>query len=108
MKNDSAPSISPFATIGVGILGGIVFCAFLLGFVVPHLRGTSALPGPANPNLSFADYNRRGNDLYEQKLYKRAATEYGHMIEKNPETWDGYLLRGMAEEKAADVERSGS
>jgi len=106
MKRDSAPSMVMFATVGMGILGGIAFCVFLLGFVVPRLRGTSALPPPADSNLSFAEYNKRGNDLYEQHLFKRAAAAYGHMIEKKPDAWDGYLLRGMAEEKQGDYRQA--
>jgi len=106
MKRDSGPDTTVFATVGAGILGGVVFCAILMGVVMPRLRGTSALPPPPSANLSFEEYNKRGNALYEQHLFKRAAVEYGHMIEKKPEAWDGYLLHGMAEEKLGDYKQA--
>jgi len=64
------------------------------------------VPAHADPNVSFEEYNKRGNDLYEQQLFKRAAIEYGYMIEKKPDAWDGYLLHGMAEVKLGDYKQA--
>ncbi len=105
MKRNSAPIIVLLATLSVAILGVIALCAVFLIVVLPRLHGKSALEEPANPNMSVAEYNRRGNQMYEQHLYKRAATEYGHMIEKAPTAADGYMLRGMAESKMGDYKR---
>ncbi len=106
MKRNSAPLIVLLATLSVLVLGFIALCAVFLNVVLPRMHGKSALEEPANPNLTVADYNRRGNDLYRQRLFKRAAVEYGHMIEKAPTNVDGYLLRGMAESEIGDYAKA--
>jgi tetratricopeptide (TPR) repeat protein len=106
MKRNSAPIIVLLLTLSVAILGVLALCAVFITVILPRLHGRSALEEPANPNLSVADYNRRGNEMYRQRLFKRAATEYGHMIEKAPDQVDGYLLRGMAESESGDYKRA--
>lgn len=107
LNRKSTPIIELLETIGMTNVAVIAFCAIFLIFILPRvLHRKSALEEPASPHMSVADYNRRGNELYEQHLFKRAATEYGHMIEKAPEYAFGYLLRGMAEEEAGDYQRA--
>jgi tetratricopeptide (TPR) repeat protein len=106
MKRPSAPATVLLAGLGVTIVAVIALVEFCLIVVLPRVRVKTPLEEPANANLSIGDYNRRGNAMYEQGLYKRAATEYGHMIEKDSASVDGYLFRGMAEEKAGDHARA--
>jgi tetratricopeptide (TPR) repeat protein len=95
------------ATVGLATVGFIALCGIFLISVLPHfLHRKSALEEPANPNMSVAEFNRRGNELYERHLFKRAATEYGYMIEKAPHYASGYLLHGMAEDRAGDYRQA--
>jgi tetratricopeptide (TPR) repeat protein len=94
------------ATISLAVLGLLALCGLFVLVIQPRMAGRSPLTEPANPNMSAAEFNRRGNALYRQKLYKRAAVEYGHMIEKSPEDASGYLLRAMAEEEMGDYKGS--
>ncbi|MCW3099759.1 MAG: peptidase caspase catalytic subunit p20 [Chthonomonadaceae bacterium] len=103
LNRKSVPIMELLENIGWTNVGVIALCGIFLIFLLPRVfhRKTS-LEDPANPNLSVAEYNRRGNEMYQQHLYKRAAGEYGHMIEKAPDAVDGYLLRAMAESEGGD------
>ena len=107
MQRTNAPILARLVTAGPAIAGEIALCVIVLVFIVPRvIHRKSALEQPSTPNMSVADYNRQGNELYEQHLFKRAAAEYGHMIEKAPDYTSGYLLRGMAEDKLGDFKRA--
>jgi tetratricopeptide (TPR) repeat protein len=107
MNRNSLPIIILLAIFGLGILGIVGVFGVVGLFVLPRiLHSKSPLDEPANANMTVDDFNRRGNQMYEQHLYKRAAIEYGHMIEKSPKYAFAYLLRGMAEEQSADYKRA--
>jgi tetratricopeptide (TPR) repeat protein len=103
MNRNSTPMVVIFAMVGLAIAGFIGLGSVFLIFVLPRIPfGKSALQQPATPNMSAAEFNLRGNEMYRQRLFKRAVVEYGHMIEKAPEDPSGYMLRGMANEEAGD------
>lgn len=102
MNRNSPPIAVLLAIVGLAIVSVIGLCGVFLFVLLRGAHRKSALEEPANASMSVMDYNRRGNELYRQRLFKRAAVEYGHMIEKAPQDPDGYMLRGMAEEEAGD------
>ncbi len=103
MNHNRTTILEFLENVGMTNVGVAVVCVLCVVFALPHfLHSRSALAQPANPNMSVADYNRRGNELYNERLFKRAAVEYGHMIEKAPTYAFAYQLRGMAEEQAGD------
>lgn len=107
MNRNQTPILPLPAPVIPAIVGIVAGCGIFLIFVLPRIpRRILALEQPANPNMSVEEYNRRGNELYEQSLFKRAAVEYGHMIEKAPEYSSGYFLRGRAENKMGDYKQA--
>lgn len=103
MNRNRAPLMALFAAIGVAVISVVALCILVLAVIMPRIAHRfSSLDTPSNPNMSVAEHNTRGNEYYRQRLFKRAAAEYGHMIEKAPDQPDGYLLRAMAESEQGD------
>ena len=73
------------------LAGTVLGTGFLLGIIwlLSQSTGQSA----------YWDHNMRGNADYHRGDYAAAASEYGQMIQINPQRQDGYALQGMAYQK---------
>ena len=92
MNHNSRPIIT-LAVLGVVACWIIVAGVFLAR--ASH-RG-EMLDNVPDAQMSYDDFNLRGNENYKQESFKRAASDYSHMIELAPTRMDGYMFRAMAE-----------
>ncbi|HLK55365.1 MAG TPA: tetratricopeptide repeat protein [Chthonomonadaceae bacterium] len=98
------PQSSALNILGVLLFFGVAVVIVLVLFV-HFVLGRIGNSFSGEPR-TFREYNLRGNQFYQQGAYKRAVSDYTHMIELEPNLNDGYLLRGMAYYKLGDYNRS--